>query len=477
MKRRTLAVLFLLALASGLYIHFGVIKKLEREAEGTGGGEFFSALPEFYERLHIIQARGEEIELHRDGSRWFVRSPIDDLASNKTMEQVLNALRAFEIESVLLSREELLRRAQDLEQYGLESPRLVIAAYPTGGGEPKSIRLGNKNPAGTETYALDPTSGDLVLASQNLEFMSSYQADDYREHRLITVEAEDFSEVKMKVKDQKDIRFVREGEQWRMTEPEDLPLDQDFTRNQMSRLAILRATEFSDEKSIPRPQIEIEIGFKEGVVDRRVDENDSRPQGALIQLARQAKKGASKDLAEADRFNYYGKSDKSPIASIARFHYDNFSKDYRAYIKKSFDDFADDQIEEIEMKQFGETRWVLKKLASGWQWEGNAEDAPLPSTEQVEVALRSLRNIQAEHFMTRLSEIPSEKSEWHIRLKSKNGEAIEFAFSEHPNHQELSYQNGDKLLKYSLRERTFDPTVWNWAAQTEEPEPLSEETL
>jgi hypothetical protein len=472
MKAWTSLILLGLAIGSGLYIYFGAIKKEDREqARSAEEGRYFKSPPELYERIEILQARGSEIHLKRMGQRWFVDSPFQDLAASNTMEQILSSLKDFQQESILLRSSELKERQQDLDQYGLLVPQLKLRIFLTGEDRPQEITIGDKNPSGQSTYALDGQEGHLLLVNHVLDFLASYDPADYRENRLITVEADQFEELSLYAEGQQPIKLRKEDSKWKMLAPDELPLNQEFVHNQISRLAMIRATEFvSDLPALTPSDIRIEIGFQEGAVDRRSTESDLRPNGIELQLRKQRKAG--RKTSGPDDFDYFAKSDKSLPASIARFHFDNFNKDYRAYVKTSFDDFSEDEIKSIRLSNFGELFWGLERSNGGWVFAGDpSREAPMK--EAVDEALRSLRNLRAEHFMSRLAELNLKEWDYAFQLD----EIAVIAIREFKTHQELAYSRDGRILKYSLREKTFDPKVWDWTIKAAQPSEAPSEDL
>jgi len=467
-KLKSLIILLLLATGAGLYIHFGV---LERAEERLSQDHFFPSDPSLLERISIRPSFEDEIELERRGSRWFVSQPFDDLVSSTTQDQIFSGLRALRIESVLFEGEEYNRRLEDLQQYGLASPSLIVSAYQTADGDFYQLHFGKRNPSGEALYALDPDGERVLLVSSELDFLASYDSMDYRETRLLTVDADHFEEVNIHTLDD-EIRLRKEGVTWKMLHPGPYPVDQEFVRNQLSRLAMLRATEFDSSLTgaFEEADIQITIGFEEGVVDRRSDENDPRPHGTLIQITRQKKPGRSGE--SADHFDYFAKSDKSEPAHTARFHYDNFIKDHRAYVKTSFDDFTESQIKRLTVRNFGEFSAEVERDGERWRKRSESgESEAFTNDEILQSSLNRLRNLRAQHFITSSSESQDMKTyEWWVELKLVDDSHIHFGFRPEKAFTELAYLRDGQILRYSLRETDFDPTVWDLTASPPEDE-------
>ncbi|TVQ77806.1 MAG: DUF4340 domain-containing protein [Bradymonadales bacterium] len=461
MKLSSLLFLVVAALGFGLYIHFSAIPKIEKSRSGDSDAEpFFQEDPRFYSRLEMTQSRGEQIVLERAPQGWFLREPIQDLGSQSAMDQLLQAVADFRIKQKLLDAEAIESRSSGLDDFGLESPRLKIRAFLSGNLDAEEFWIGNRNPAGNFAFVLNPKTQNLYLGSLELEFAAGFDAEDYRETRLTTVSAEDFEEVRIQVKGQSELRFVRDDlKGWRWSSHPELPLDQDFVANQISRIALIRATEFREvpKRLFDDPEIRIRVGFREGVVDRRTDESDPLFQGVEFSITRQKRPG--RRSSEPDDYEYFGKSDKSAPASIARFHYDNFSKGLGAYVKRSFDEFSEDQVLGLEVKNFGERLWSLERSEAG-VWTQAGKELEALSTRDILAGLRQLRNLTAEHFMSVESSPVKENYDWWFEIERESQPAMVYAIRIFPTHQELLFAQEERALKFSLREEAFDPSVW-----------------
>lgn len=402
MKGRSLIVLVFAVLGIYAYIHWGIeIKEEKQKTADENEAKLVSGDLALLQHIAIESpASGPKIEIKKSGLGWRIVQPVQDLAAQNKIENLVSALERFKKTKVIIEAKDLEARKTELAQFGLDKPRIHLE-YQISNLTPVEIFIGKQNPAATGSYAQIGKTGDVILATLELDFLGTQTPEDFREMKLLSVAPSDFSEVEF-IYAGKKMKFVQDDAgQWKMTSPYSLPVDQDFTKGQMEKIGYLRANSFVEKAPAAdsNADIKIVIGFKKDVRDFRSNESDKRPEGAeivLTKIKKQTKQG--KMPAPTDEsFDYYAKGDKTDTASIARFHYDNFSKFPEDYVKKTFEDFSIADISSVTISKPGDVPLEVVKNGSGYVVHQGATEQP-GNQAAVEKALDQLRMMRAVKF-------------------------------------------------------------------------------
>ncbi len=462
MKPKSLLILFLITLGILSYVYFA-IEKPAKDKELSEGKEDRLA-PEDMSLVQSFKLTiGElKIELQRQKVGWRILTPIQDIAAQNRIENLVTNLEKLKKTRVLYTPEKLAEAKPDLTQFGLNPPKVILEYKTSEQSVPSEIQLGSQTPSGNLTYVLTKSHG-LSIGTMDLDFLSTQNPDDFREMRISTVTPSDYDEVEVTRGSQK-IKFTRENDQWVMNGLyHDLPIDKDFVSNYIEKISFMRANKFytSSPAVMQKPDIKILVGFKEGVSDLRTTESDTRPKGTEIWLVKRKnikyKPSSKKDSATSapeEEFEYFVKSEKTQAASIAKFHYDNFDKSPEDFIKKTFDNFLISDLTEVSIRPAKGKALTLTKGASGFEVKGDSSQT-LDQTK-VENAFNKLRSLRAVKFVGVEKNLPKTSS-FLIVFNAQNQKTYEFAFLFEANATHLWYKSGDKTLKYIFAKDALNP--------------------
>ncbi|PIR22395.1 MAG: hypothetical protein COV44_08275 [Deltaproteobacteria bacterium CG11_big_fil_rev_8_21_14_0_20_45_16] len=455
MKLKQLIFLLVLLIGMGAYIYWGIQKPAE-EKQATDDYDK-QLIKDDLSQLAQIEIKNEKgsFILEKGGNTWKLLGPHEDIASSTKVETLISALLRIKADKILYEAASYPEAEARLDDFGLGKLALEIGLQLGASAEPRMIRIGRKNPGGSLTYIDDKKNKRIILSPESLDILKSAEPKDYREMRLTTVEAHDYADLSV-IQSGKKMRLERnEKGDWVMKQPWQLPLDQSFTNNQISKIPMIRANEFlaKTPPAFSKPSIQLIVGFKEGAKDLRSGVGDKRPQGLEIQFARSKKLG-SKNRND-DSYEYFAKSDKTAAARIPRFHYENFEKGPEAYIQKSFENFDIEKVEGLALLAtdhlFG---WNLSRTGDGWLAKSEKQSISDPNQDEIKNILDSLKRIRGLAF---------EKSEpapgftqllFQISLKLKDGQIV--AWSIDKKKQTLWISFGGFDLRYKLDASAFD---------------------
>jgi hypothetical protein len=460
MKSKSLLILFFLTAALFTYVYYG-IEKPAKEKESGANKENALALGKL-DALQTIQIKtaNQTIDFERQSIGWRMTAPEKDLASQSKIENLITALEKLRKTRVIADPEKLKTGKVDLAQYGLQPAKAIIRYKTSDLPNPVVIELGQANPSNTSSYVKTEKEG-VVLATMDLDFVTLGKADDYREMRFTTVGASDFEEMEF-TWNGKTTKFKHDKEDWVMTQPYQLPLDQDFTKSFMEKISFVRANTFTNTpmKGFEKPDIRIVVGFKKDVKDLRSNETDPRPQGYELRLTKVRNTQAKKSKEKGDEFEYFAKGDKTAVGNVAKFHYDNFTKQPEDFIKKTFDVFLDAEVEKMTISKPQHADIVITKVAQDFQLT-SGKDSTAADTTKVNKLLNQLRNLRASKFLE-ISKSQKSQPLLTIQIDRKEKKPIRFLFDLQKDATILWASQDDKILKYALPKDAIAPKDLEW---------------
>ncbi|MGA0162985.1 MAG: DUF4340 domain-containing protein [Bdellovibrionota bacterium] len=473
MKAKSLLIIAFLSLIMGLYVYFEIERPHENQDEIALEKRLIQPDFKLLEKVEL-QIPGQEkitFRLDDNSKKVFIDAPFSDLGSSSKFENFLSSLAKLQRKKLIFSKDEL--DANKLPAFKLKTPEsLQVNLFFKGQESPTELFFGGPNPQRDSVYVLLEPESSVFLTSNDMDVFRTDRPSDYREKRLTTVEAPKFSEIIIENKSGR-MKFVRENESWKMIQPKELPIDSAFADSQLAKLALVRANDFlkTPPKELAQPEVRVRIGFQEGIQDSRTNEKDPRPYGTHIDFARRAKKEKIEGDPE-DQFDYFASSEKVGPVSISRFHFDNFTKSYKDFVKKTFDDFILEDVSEVEISQ-NDQKWKIKKENENFV----EQTLGLISQERLNQALSSIRSMKAEAFEDEQS-APA-KLDLQIKLKLKSGEERIYSLLEEKNRSLWWLQTPSSSLKYSLKKNSLDPKLWNvslWNQKDKSPTTSNEAT-
>jgi hypothetical protein len=227
---------------------------------------------------------------------------------------------------------------------------------------------------------------------------------------------------------------------------------------------LVQASDFlaSAPAALQNPDIRVKALFADGVSDARSRLDDPLPQGVELFLARKKRPGVNEKDA-GDEFEYFGRSDKSLPATIARFHYENFDRSAKDFVDKQFDDFLSTDVEEIRVFRAGKLDIVVQKRGSLEQPE-----IELRQGEKIEKlgdfgwekALQHLRNLVASDFIAPEKKPALSKTLIAIELSFKDKSTRYFYFENSDKSARMWTNKSGLELVYQLREKALDSSLF-----------------
>jgi len=220
MKLRELiiAVVVLAALSGALYWSSHHQQSEKSAVSPAGGPTAVLKLNQgSIDKVSLAQS-GAAVTLVKDATgKWEISAPEAFAADQDAVSGVLSTLSSLNADRVVDEK------ATDFGQYGLDD-RAVTATIETTDHKERKLLIGDETPAGGDVYAM--VAGEpkvFTIASYNKTGIDK-DADDLRDKRLVTMEPDKVSGVRLKRKGQT-VEFGRIKDGWQITKPKPLRAD------------------------------------------------------------------------------------------------------------------------------------------------------------------------------------------------------------------------------------------------------------
>ena len=149
--------IILFALSNGQY-------KSHQKSQGLN-----FAITGFIHDLEGIKIEGKQLEeslkIAKKGNQWFIIEPVEWPANNFSVNQILHQLNLLK-ESAKFTYNELIKTDQQLEDFGLDQPKLTLTL--TKGTQALKLLVGNSTPLGNKLYIYLPKKESIYVVESEL---------------------------------------------------------------------------------------------------------------------------------------------------------------------------------------------------------------------------------------------------------------------------------------------------------------------
>ena len=186
-RGRNTAILAAAAAALVAYLYFVERHREPAPADLPGGpaGKVFAGVDGAkVEELRIVASSGETTALKKVGDTWRLVAPIDAVADQNEATNTASNVATADVQRVVDEQ------PKDLAPFGLAKPRVTITFRVAGEQTPRTLLLGDKNPAGSDLYAKLPDSPRVFLVSGYLEGTFDKGVFGFRDKRVLVFDRE-----------------------------------------------------------------------------------------------------------------------------------------------------------------------------------------------------------------------------------------------------------------------------------------------
>jgi hypothetical protein len=371
MKLRGLivSIIILAALCGGLYWSNHHKPADATEASADVPSKILAVKEADISKFDLKKNGAEQIGLERNGAgAWHIVSPTPLAADQSAVASLLGTFSSLNSQRVVEDK------AGDLAPYGLNAPKLEVDL--TGkDNKTQKLLLGDDTPASNGMYArLDGDPRVFTIPSFDKTSIDK-SANDLRDRRLLTVDADKISEVDLVSKKQ-EIAFGRNKDEWQIVKPKPLRADGSGVDELVRELA--------DAK--------MELA---GSDDQKKTASIFAAATPVATAKITAESGTQELQVRKSKDGYYAKSSVvEGIYKVPSALGQQLAKNFEDFRNKKLFDFGSNDPDKIEFHDGSKTTF-LTKGGEDW-WSGGAKKMD-PAT--VDELLDKIRDLAASKFV------------------------------------------------------------------------------
>jgi len=375
MRFRTTIILALVLAGLGAYLYF---VELERVAEEAKKKTLFEFKTEDATGITLTYPDRKIVVKLSDG-KWRLTEPVQDLADESIVTNLLNAIAECEIKKTL---EDV---PTDLAPFGLDKPSAEVQVT-LKDRELPVIKVGKTSPVGFSTYIQRADDPKVYLTSSAFHTGTDKQLKDVRDKQILSFDDNAIRKITVHGPD-RDILLKKSESGWSLEQPTAHAADAATVRSFLSTLRSMRATDFAAEQAsdlsqygLDNPRLAITV---------TPDKEDEQKQ---ILVGK-----------ENDKKDIYLKVASRPTVYVAsNWVYRDLNKTVNDFRDKTVIAFDKDAATKLEIQRSDGERFVLSRSENKpWTLEGSETAPDEPAVTRF---LNDLKDIKAH-------EIASDKPE------------------------------------------------------------------
>lgn len=192
-------------------------------------------------KLSVCRADSQETVLSKSSGSWKLLSPFHASADSHMVLRLLDTL-AFSPIRDSMDDSELSKLGRSRSDFGLDRPCLTVAVEDQQGS--CEVMFGFSTPAGDGVYAAVSGDKSVFVVDTNVFAAVDMAADRLRSRSLFTVDIDEIGAFDVRRSAGLFMRLVRNGEKWRMTEPQDSPASSSKVMKFLASVLNARAVDF-----------------------------------------------------------------------------------------------------------------------------------------------------------------------------------------------------------------------------------------
>ena len=162
-----------------------------------------------------VQRGSEKIRLAKEGENWALEVPLQEPADKSAVNSLLSSLETTEAQKFVIEQTE------DLPQYGLSKPSVVVRLQEEGDDEWKALELGKKAEGEEDHYlARNPARSAVFTVPKSLLEKLTQKLWEFRDKDVINVDQDEIDKVIFHRGDL-EIQARREDYKWIIEKPDD----------------------------------------------------------------------------------------------------------------------------------------------------------------------------------------------------------------------------------------------------------------
>jgi len=429
--------LWLILIFVGLVLYLALVEvptKEKKDEEESRSKQALQFKLEEVEALDLIRSSGTiRIQRNPKNSRWNITAPLAVPGEDGVINQLLLVLEGARITRVVDEA------PKNLSDFGLQDPPIQIELR-FKSGKPKTLLVGDSSPLGHDTY--------IKLKDEKRVFLSFLDKNqlkpslnDLRSKALLDFVTRDVTTVDLRFnKDTQ--RFVKKGENWKLTAPVKAQGDADEISNFLNNIRTERIETFVSET----PEELGPLGLDPPLI-------------ALEIQAEKAKQSWTLKIGKPyDDHSYYAqRGQPENVVTVSNSLVETLSKNPLSFMEKSLVSFKDADITAIESRDGKTTVHVIRDSSNLGRWKFKNKENGTVDSATVNTLLLDLQEARIQKFA------PSKQ----LKLFGLDAPQKELTVLKKDGSQEtLRLGNTDKNKQHSFVTRSVDQSVFQLDTDT-----------
>lgn len=235
MRFRSTLILGLLCFGLGAFLYFVEFERAKHDDKKKTILEFDPAAA----TAVTLSYADREIELKRADGVWRIAKPIEALADEVTVDNLVRAVAECEV------KKRLDGTPASPSTYGLDKPFVSIQVITKNGSLP-AVRVGNNAPVGFSTYAQRADDAAVQLVGSAFRSGMDKQVKDLRDKRIVSFDDRAVVKIALRSLDGQ-VRVARADDGWKVEEPGPFPADESAVQSFLTSLKNMRAVDFPND--------------------------------------------------------------------------------------------------------------------------------------------------------------------------------------------------------------------------------------
>src|SRR5256886_11905850 len=239
MRFRTTLILFVLALAIGLFIKFYESKRPNTQEANRRAQNVINFERDKIDGV-VIQNADERIELKRTDKKWRLESPVKDLADGSAVDNLLFDLEDWKKDATI-SGKEIEADKSRMAEYGLAKAKLRLKLQ--GANAPPQGVFGNSAALEGRIYVRLENSKDVFLVSQSIKNQISKKPEEFRDRKLTDTVATQVVRLSIRTA-AGEMELQKQGDHWQIVKPLRARADDQKVNDLIAQITTSRIAQF-----------------------------------------------------------------------------------------------------------------------------------------------------------------------------------------------------------------------------------------
>ena len=437
--RSTIVLLVVLIGLSG-YIYFVTSKKPDSNTIVSKERVFAGLQADTIDEVKVKSESGDTTAVKKDKGAWQVTAPVSSKAEEMEVSQITSNLSTLEITRVVDEK------PTNLNDYGLQTPRIAIDFKKAGEKDYHHLYIGEKSPTGGDLFAKRDNDNKVYLVTGYTESIFNRTTFDLRDKTLVKFEQDKVDGLEMSSAG-KTLQLARAGaSDWNITKPVTMPGDYGNIDTLLGRLKTAAMKSVVTEEATPADLKK--YGF-------------DKPEGTLTI----ATGGTHQTLVIGGKLDdntvYVRDGSKPLVATVDASFLKELQKGVDDYRRRDLFDFKGFNVDRVEFTKDAQTvvfEKVKSKDRAPDKWRRVSPNPAEPNSTNMESLIAKVENLRAAEFLPSTTKTGLEKPTLTIHATFDDGkkeERVSFAKTDSDVYAAKAGQAG--AAKVSASE--FDDTV------------------